>query len=223
MNWGYGLGVNRCNCPLAQNEKQWQVVGNVTKLWATTASSSASMSAAPTTCACRAISIARVELTFNRARRASHAGSAASAWPRSCSVTSPTSAAFASTEHRRAGAAVAALLLRAGHLAGEQQADAELRPPARRDQPADGQRGGQRRLARPGHRADPRRRRRRRRPRRQRRELVRTGRRASASPISSTRRRSSAPAMAAATTSACSARCSATASPRTCPCSRPSR
>jgi hypothetical protein len=33
MNWGYGLGVNGCNCPLAQNEKQWQVVGNVTKIW----------------------------------------------------------------------------------------------------------------------------------------------------------------------------------------------
>jgi hypothetical protein len=33
MNWGSGLGVNRCNCPLAQNEKQWQAVGNLTKLW----------------------------------------------------------------------------------------------------------------------------------------------------------------------------------------------
>jgi hypothetical protein len=33
MNWGYGLGVNGCNCPLAQNEKQWQMVGNVTKIW----------------------------------------------------------------------------------------------------------------------------------------------------------------------------------------------
>jgi len=33
MNWGYGLGVNGCNCPLAENEKQWQAVGNVTKIW----------------------------------------------------------------------------------------------------------------------------------------------------------------------------------------------
>ena len=33
MNWGYGLGVNGCNCPLAENEKQWQMVGNVTKIW----------------------------------------------------------------------------------------------------------------------------------------------------------------------------------------------
>src|SRR5260221_1396909 len=29
---GSGLGVNRCNCPLAQDEKQWQVVSNLTKV-----------------------------------------------------------------------------------------------------------------------------------------------------------------------------------------------
>jgi hypothetical protein len=32
LNFGSGLGVNRCNCPLDQNEKQVQLVGNVTKL-----------------------------------------------------------------------------------------------------------------------------------------------------------------------------------------------
>jgi len=32
INFGSGLGVNRCNCPLDQNEKQWQVVANLTKL-----------------------------------------------------------------------------------------------------------------------------------------------------------------------------------------------
>ncbi len=32
FNFGSGLGVNRCNCPLDQDEKQFQVVGNVTKL-----------------------------------------------------------------------------------------------------------------------------------------------------------------------------------------------
>ena len=32
FNAGSGLGVNQCNCPLAQNEKQWQLVGNLTKL-----------------------------------------------------------------------------------------------------------------------------------------------------------------------------------------------
>jgi hypothetical protein len=30
---GSGLGVNRCNCPLDQDEQQWQIVGNVTKIW----------------------------------------------------------------------------------------------------------------------------------------------------------------------------------------------
>jgi outer membrane receptor protein involved in Fe transport len=32
FNFGSGLGVNRCNCPLDQNEKQFQLVGNVTKI-----------------------------------------------------------------------------------------------------------------------------------------------------------------------------------------------
>jgi outer membrane receptor protein involved in Fe transport len=32
FNAGSGLGVNRCNCPLDQDESQWQMVGNVTKL-----------------------------------------------------------------------------------------------------------------------------------------------------------------------------------------------
>ncbi|CAN5789523.1 hypothetical protein BH24ACI5_BH24ACI5_14910 [soil metagenome] len=32
FNFGSGLGVNRCNCPLDQDETQWQVVGNITKL-----------------------------------------------------------------------------------------------------------------------------------------------------------------------------------------------
>jgi len=33
MNFGSGLGVNRCNCPLAEHEKQAQVVTNLTKLF----------------------------------------------------------------------------------------------------------------------------------------------------------------------------------------------
>jgi len=32
FNIGSGLGVNRCNCPLDQDEKQWQLVGNITKM-----------------------------------------------------------------------------------------------------------------------------------------------------------------------------------------------
>jgi hypothetical protein len=30
---GSGLGINRCNCPLDQDERQWQIVGNLTKVW----------------------------------------------------------------------------------------------------------------------------------------------------------------------------------------------
>ena len=33
FNAGSGLGVNQCNCPLDQDESQWQMVGNVTKIW----------------------------------------------------------------------------------------------------------------------------------------------------------------------------------------------
>jgi outer membrane receptor protein involved in Fe transport len=33
INFGSGLGVGRCNCPLAENEKQWQVVSNLTKVF----------------------------------------------------------------------------------------------------------------------------------------------------------------------------------------------
>ncbi len=32
LRFGYGLGVNRCNCPLAQDESQWQIAANFTKL-----------------------------------------------------------------------------------------------------------------------------------------------------------------------------------------------
>lgn len=32
FNFGSGLGVNRCNCPLDQDEQQFQLVGNVTKI-----------------------------------------------------------------------------------------------------------------------------------------------------------------------------------------------
>jgi hypothetical protein len=31
-NFGYSLGTNQCNCPLAQKEQQYQFVGNVTKI-----------------------------------------------------------------------------------------------------------------------------------------------------------------------------------------------
>ena len=33
MQLGYALGVNQCNCPLTQNEKNFQFVDNLTKTW----------------------------------------------------------------------------------------------------------------------------------------------------------------------------------------------
>jgi hypothetical protein len=33
FNFGSGLGVNRCNCPLDEQEKQFQFVGNLLKTW----------------------------------------------------------------------------------------------------------------------------------------------------------------------------------------------
>jgi hypothetical protein len=88
MNWGYGLGVNGCNCPLAENEKQWQMVGNITKIWGNHTSKAG-------------IDVRRAynlrvpsdqhrsgELTFN-ALRTSNAGVGGLVSPRSCSVTSP--------------------------------------------------------------------------------------------------------------------------------------
>jgi hypothetical protein len=32
MQWGTALNISRCNCPLAEHEKQWQVVTNLTKV-----------------------------------------------------------------------------------------------------------------------------------------------------------------------------------------------
>ena len=53
-NFGYGLGVNRCNCPLIEQEDQFQFVNNWTKSPATTRSSSALIFAMPATCECPA-------------------------------------------------------------------------------------------------------------------------------------------------------------------------
>jgi outer membrane receptor protein involved in Fe transport len=32
LRFGYGLGPNRCNCPLAEDESQWQIAANFTKI-----------------------------------------------------------------------------------------------------------------------------------------------------------------------------------------------
>ena len=72
--------------------------------------------------------------------------------------------ALCKLQHRRAGAAVAPLLLRAGHVATEPEADDQLRAAPGRHQPADRERARQRRVARPGDGPDQRRRCRRRGP-----------------------------------------------------------
>ncbi len=57
--FGSSLDANRCNCPLEQDENQFQLVGNVTKLVsAATPSRLASTFGARTTCASRAMRIA---------------------------------------------------------------------------------------------------------------------------------------------------------------------
>ena len=120
------------------------------------------------------------ELTFTRRPHARARRRRPRRSPASCSATSARFGRYVSPSTRRARAPVAPLLLRAGYVARQLEADAQLRPAARRHQPADRQRAGQRRLPRPRHRRDSRRRRRRHRPQRRRREHASTGRRASA-------------------------------------------
>jgi len=92
FNFGSGLGVNRCNCPLDEDEKQLQLVGNVTKLFqATTRSSSVWTSGMPGIFASPAMSTVRASCTSRRIARADPMA-AASAWRRSCSATSRASA-----------------------------------------------------------------------------------------------------------------------------------
>ena len=150
---GSGLGVNQCNCPLDQNEKQWQAVGNLTKLMGNHSFKFG-------------IDIRRAynlrvpsdnhrsgELTFSGDRTSldRHRRPGSGDIP---SRRRDAASALRQPEHQRPGAAVAPFLLRAGHLARHPEADAELRAAARRHQPADRERGRQRRLARSQHRRD---------------------------------------------------------------------
>ena len=60
-NFGDGLGVGRCNCPLIEKERQYQFVGNVTKMEENhQLSSLVQMSATRRTCACLAIRTVQV-------------------------------------------------------------------------------------------------------------------------------------------------------------------
>ena len=60
FNFGSGLGVNRCNCPLDQDEKQFQWVGNILKMMGNHQVKFGADSGAPTTCGCRRIGTVRV-------------------------------------------------------------------------------------------------------------------------------------------------------------------
>ena len=148
LQFGSGLGVNRCNCPLDQDEKQLQLVGNLTKIvqnhtvkfgadvrraWNLRVPSDVHRSG---------------ELSFSNDRNARPVGRR----PRPRHVPARRRHALRPLRqpvHRRGRAAMAALLLRAGHLAGQFEADAELRTAARRHQPADRQRRRQGRV--PAH------------------------------------------------------------------------
>ena len=176
MAFGSGLGdrVGRCNCPLDQDEQQFQVVGNITKLMGNHAIKFG-------------IDVRRAynlrvpsdrhrsgELNFENDRTRGAVGRrprARELHARRRDAVHP----LRQPDHRRARAAVAALLLRAGCLPADAEADAELRAAPRRHQPADGQRAGQRRVSRSRDRPDQRRRRRQHRVERQRREHVQLG------------------------------------------------
>ena len=142
---------------------------------ATTPSSSASTSGAPTTCACRATPTGRASSTSTPNR--THRPERRRARPRHLPAgrRHRPSSRFVSTSTDARENAVAPVLLRPGHLAGDPEADPQLRPAGRHHQPADGQRGGQRRLARHHHRRDAGRRGGRHRPGRQRQEQDQLG------------------------------------------------
>ena len=149
MNWGSGLGVNQCNCPLAQNEKQWQAVGNLTKLMGNHSFKFGLDIRRAYNLRVPSDSHRSGQLTFNHERTSSPTlgGGLGLATFMLGDVTELQP--VRQHEHGRARAPVAPLLLCAGHLARESQADAQLRPEARRHQPADRERAGQRHVGRP--------------------------------------------------------------------------
>ena len=108
--------MNRCNCPLDQDEQQWQIVGNLTKIWG---NHSIKFGADVR----RAYNL-RVpsdrhrsgELTFNSDRTSLNGqGGMGLATFMLGDVT--TFSRYVSPNTERARAAVAPLLLRAGHVA----------------------------------------------------------------------------------------------------------
>ena len=165
---GSGLDVNRCNCPLDQDESQWQMVGNVTKIWSNHTFKFGADVRRAHNLRVPSDSHRSGELTFNTDRTRGPSGGGLGL--ASFLLGDVHFLALCELQHRRPRAPVAAFLLRAGHLAPDAETDAQLRPAARHHQPADRQRSRQRRLARPRHRPHQRRRRRRGGPGRQHRE-----------------------------------------------------
>ena len=140
FEFGSGLGVNRCNCPLDQNEKQWQMVGNLTKMYGNHSFKFGIDVRRAYNLRVPSDAHRSGELTF---RERPHV--AQRRWrPRAGDVPDrrrDPAAPLRQRQHRRARAPVAPLLLRAGHLAREQQDHPQLRVAARRHQSAVDQRG----------------------------------------------------------------------------------
>ena len=219
MEFGSGLEVNRCNCPLAQHEKQ--CAGRHQPHQAARQPHRevrASTSAGPTTSACRATPTGRASCTSTpRARQGRNGGGLGLATFLLGDVTRFSRYVSPSTDARERQWRHFYYVQDTWRACPKLTLNYGLR--ARRHPSPDRERGRQRRLARPRHRRDPGGRRRRHRPGRQRGEQGQLGAPPRRDLPVRRRRRWCAPATGAATTSACSARPSATRSRRTCPCS----
>ena len=179
MGFGTGLGggglrESRCNCPLTQDEKQFQFVTNFTKsLGAHTAKFGIDIR--------RAYNLrvpsdehrsGVIDFNAERTQGPTGGGLGLATFLLGRRVRLPP---LRQLQHGRSRAAVALLRLRAGHLAREHQVDVQLRPARRGHHAADHQRGRQRRLLRRRHRRDAGGGRRRRRARRQHQEQDQPG------------------------------------------------
>ena len=137
--FGSGLDVDRCNCPLDQNEKQFQVVCNLTKIVGNHTLKFGVDIRRAYNLRVPSDSHRSGQLYFNEnGTRGPSGGGLGLATFLLGDVQSLRS--LRQPEHRRARAPVAPVLLRAGHLARHLEADAELRPAARHHQPADRER-----------------------------------------------------------------------------------
>ena len=172
MNWGYGPRRQRLQLsarPRTRSSGRWSATSP--RSGATTPARRASTCAAPTTSACPPIGIARASSTSTRCARATPA-SAASASPTFLlgDVDARLVRPLRQRQHRARERQWRHFYYAQDTWRANTEADAELRPASRHHQPADGQRGRQRRLVDLATGLGPRRRRGRHRSRRQRRE-----------------------------------------------------